>query len=124
MSRYDAWRTGDIGDDGRHPNSPSFADDDAPDVTVTPAERLLWNLSMRRMGRPAGDPILDLPLIRRAFLRNRRNAESYGLIRQAVVSPVLLPDAKLDNWRLQEQFIATAAYSAADLSAYYRKNKA
>lgn len=77
----------------------AYDDFDAAELAIEPVLPLLWNLAMRRAGRDAGDPIRDLPLIRRAFLRDRRLAESYGLIRQAVVPPVCLPDAKLDNWR-------------------------
>lgn len=40
MSRYDAWKAGEIGDDGSHPNSPNF--NPPPSVLDCPNETGTW----------------------------------------------------------------------------------
>ena len=58
-----------------------------------------WDAGTRRFRKPAvcPDPIYDLYVARSNARKGPANAERYGAIRQAVVSPVMLPD--MENGR-------------------------
>ena len=100
MTRYDSYITGDIGDDGRHPNSPNYVapaygpDDAAREVAgdLTDADEI---------GELVEDFIGSLAILRWANeqdMPRHLQPRFRELLRKAEALDKAV-DAKLDNWR-------------------------